>query len=392
MVGWIQARRLDKCHSIADLRSLAARRLPRAVFDYFDGGAESETTARRNVAAFDEVKLIPKALVDVSSVSTATTVLGRRIDWPVICSPTGASRLYHHAGELAVARAAARSGTFYSLSTMATTSLEEVAAATNGPKLFQLCVFKDRDITRELIERCRKAGFEALCITVDASVRGKRERELRAGMGVPMNPSIASMAGMILRPAWLLGSMRQGGLSMPNFAQHAGSAKLATQTRFIGAQLDPSVSWRDVREMIDLWKGPFAIKGIMSADDARRAVDVGATAVMVSNHGGRQLDGAAAALESLPSIAAAVGEEIDVILDGGIRRGVHVLKALASGAKACSVGRAYLFGLGAAGEAGVAKALSILRSELVRSMQLCGCTDVERVDKSILAPDGHWPT
>ena len=380
----MQSRRLDKCHSIADLRRLAGRRLPRVVFDYLDGGAETEATARRNVTAFDDARLIPRALVDVSHVSTGTTLLGQKLDWPVMCSPTGASRLYHPAGELAVARAAQRSGVFYSLSTMATTALEEVAAASSGPKLFQLSVFKDRGIARELVERCRQAGFHALCITVDAAVRGKRERELRAGMGVPMNLSLASMAGMLMRPAWLAGNLRGGGLSMPNFSRQAGSAKLSAQTRFIASELDASVTWQDVRELIDLWNGPFAIKGIMSADDARRAADVGATAVMVSNHGGRQLDGAAGAFEALPAIADAVGDQLEIILDGGIRRGVHVIKALASGAKACSVGRAYLFGLSAAGEAGVGYALSILRSEFVRSMQLCGFADLESIDGAAL--------
>ncbi len=386
MAGWIRSRRLDRCHSIADLRGLASRCLPPAVFDYLDGGAETETTARRNVAAFDEVGLLPRALVDVSRVATATTLFGQKLDWPVMCSPTGASRLYHPAGEIAVARAAQRSGILYSLSTMATTSLEDVAAASNGPKLFQLCVFKDRGITRELVERCRQAGFDALCITVDAAVRGKRERELRAGMGVPMNLSLASMAGMLMRPAWLAGSLRRGGLSMPNFARHAGSARLAAQTRFIASELDAAVTWRDVAELIELWDGPFAIKGVLSVDDARRAVDVGATALMVSNHGGRQLDGAAAAFEALPAIAEAVGDELEVILDGGIRRGVHILKALALGARACSIGRAYLFGLSAAGEAGVGHALSILRSEFVRSMQLCGLADLQSIDRASLMP------
>ncbi len=358
---------------------MAARRLPSALFDYLDGGAETEVTARRNIAAFDDVGLIPRSLVDVSQVSTAATILGQRLDWPVLCSPTGASRLYHPAGEIAVARAAERAGIFYGLSTMATTSLEDVAAASTGPKLFQLCVFKDRGITRELVERCRRAGFHALCITVDAAVRGKRERELRAGMGVPMNLSLASMAGMLMRPAWLTGNLLGGGLSMPNFSRHAGSAKLPAQTRFIASELDATVTWQDVSELIDLWNGPFAIKGIMSAEDARRAADVGATAVMVSNHGGRQLDGAAAAFEALPAIAEAVGDTLEVILDGGIRRGVHVIKALARGAKACSVGRAYLFGLSAAGEAGVGRALAILQSEFVRSMQLCGLADLDSI-------------
>jgi L-lactate dehydrogenase (cytochrome) len=317
-------------------------------------------------------------------VKTATRILGQQIEWPVFCSPTGASRFYHPDGELAVARAVARAGTFYGLSTMSTHGLEEVAAASHGPKLFQLYIFKDRDITRELIERCKRAGYHAMCLTVDAAVRGKRERELRNGLGVPLKLSLSGLAGFASRPGWFLQQARKGPLSIPNVASRAGSNRLSEQTRYIGQQLDASVSWNDVREMIELWNGPFALKGIMSADDARMAADIGAQAVIVSNHGGRQLDGAAASLDVLPQIVEAVGTRVDVILDGGIRRGVHVLKALAQGAKACSVGRPYLFGLGAGGEAGVSRALGILRAELVSAMKLCGCTDVAHVDRSLL--------
>lgn len=381
---WNKQKSLENCHSILDLRELARRRLPAPIFNYMDGGAETEATAQRNISAFDDDTLIPRCLVNVASVSTATRVLGQDIEWPVFCSPTGASRFYAPEGELAVARAAAKAGTLYGLSTMSTHSLEAVAAASNGPKLFQLYIFKDRDVTRELIDRCKRAGYQALCLTVDASVRGKRERELRSGMGVPMNLSMEGVAGFAVRPSWLLGLAMKGPLSMPNFAARAGSDRLVAQTKFVGEQLDSSVTWKDVREWIDLWGGPFALKGVMSADDARRAVDVGATAVIVSNHGGRQLDGAAAPIEVLPEIAKAVGHQIDVILDGGVRRGVHVLKALARGAKACSIGRPYLFGLGAGGEAGVTRALEILRNELVTSMKLSGCIDVRNIDETMV--------
>jgi L-lactate dehydrogenase (cytochrome) len=383
-MSWNRSRNLDDCHNISDLRELARRRLPDPIFHYVDGAAEDEITARRNTAAFEEHQLIPRCLVDVTSVQTSTRILGQRIEWPVFCSPTGASRFYHPDGELAVARATATAGTFYGLSTMSTHGLEEVAAASTGPKLFQLYIFKDRDITRQLIERCRRAGYHALCLTVDAAVRGKRERELRNGLGVPLKLSLSGFAGFVSRPGWFLRQARKGRLSIPNLATLAGSDRLSDQTRYIGQQLDPSVSWKDVREMIGLWDGPFALKGIMSADDARRAADVGAHAVIVSNHGGRQLDGAAASLDVLPEIVDAVGNSVDVILDGGIRRGVHVLKALAQGAKACSIGRPYLFGLGAGGEAGVSRTLSILRSEFVNAMKLCGCTDVAHIDRSLL--------
>jgi L-lactate dehydrogenase (cytochrome) len=380
----IPSRRLGKCHSISDLRWLAQRQLPSPIFNYLDGGAEEEITLRRNTAAFDDEMIIPRCLVDVTSVATKVNVLGQDLDWPVICSPAGSQRFYHADGELAAARAAARAGTLYSLAAMSSNTLEDVAAASAGPKMFQIFIFKDRDVTRDLIARCKKSGFKALCLTVDVSVRGKRERELRSGMGIPMNFSAASLASFALRPQWLYGLARKGPFSMPTFAGHAGSTHIVAQTRYFGSQLDASLTWKDVREFVELWGGPFAIKGLLSATDAQLARDVGASAVMVSNHGGRQLDGAVAPFDALPSIVKAVGNEIEVILDGGVRRGVHVLKALAHGAKACSVGRPYLFGLGAGGEAGVYQALQILKTELIRSMQLSGCTDVRNIDPQIV--------
>jgi L-lactate dehydrogenase (cytochrome) len=379
---WDTARRLDRCHSILDLRELARRRLPGPIFHYLDGAAETEVTARRNTAAFDEEHLIPKCLVNLGPVSTSTSVMGQRIEWPVICAPTGASRLYHPEGELAVARAAAKAGTLYSLSVAATHSIEEVAAASSGPKMLQILPFKDRALTRELLTRARESGYSALCLTVDATVRGKRERELRYGMGGAPMLSMASL-NFALSPRWLLSQARKGPWSMPNLSARSGEGLLAS-SRYLGEQLDRAVSWADVEQIAKLWNGPFALKGIMSVDDARRATEIGATTLIVSNHGGRQLDGAAAPIDVLPEIVAVVGDRIEVILDGGIRRGVHVLKALARGAKACSVGRPYLFGLGAGGEAGVKKALDILRAELVLAMQLSGCSDVRKIDPNIL--------
>lgn len=377
-------RTLDSCHSIADLRELASRRLPSPILHYLEGGAEGETTVHRNTRAFDTEQLIPRCLVDVSRVNTATRVLGQQLQWPLICSPTGASRLYHPEGELAVARASARAGTLYGLSVASTHSLEAVAAVSNGAKMFQVLAFKDRELTHELIERCKRSQYAALCLTVDASVRGKRERELRSGNGVVVKPSLGSLARLALRPRWFFGQARKGPLSMPHFSGRTSADTLLAHSRYLSEQLDPSVSWQDVRAMIGLWGGPFAIKGIMSVDDARRAADIGATAVIVSNHGGRQLDGAAAPIEVLPEIARAVGDRIEVILDGGIRRGVHVLKALALGAKACAIGRPYLYGLSAGGEEGVEKALSILRAELIGAMQLSGCTDVGNIDEHLV--------
>jgi L-lactate dehydrogenase (cytochrome) len=379
-----QSRRLADCLSIADLRALAQRRLPRALFDYLDGGAEDEVTLRRNRKAFDEHALLPSCLVDVTKVTTATRLLGRNLEWPVLCAPTGASRLYHPEGELAAARACARAGAYYALSTMATCSIEALGAATQGPKMFQLYLFKDRGITRELIARCKSAGFDALCLTVDAPARGKRERELRSGMGVPLRLNWASLTSICAHPVRLLAQVAKGPLMMPNFSSYSGSDGLIANTRFIGSQLDSSVTWRDLESLIGDWQGPFAVKGVMRAEDARRARECGATAVIVSNHGGRQLDGAAAPIEALPAIAAAVGDSMEVVLDGGIRRGSDILKALALGARACSIGRPYLYGLAAAGEAGVEHALRTLREELVLSMKLCGRTQIESVRSDLL--------
>ena len=375
---------LERCLSIDDLRRRARLVLPRPIFDYMDGAAETESTARRNTSEFDAAPLVPRCLVDVATVKTSTRVLGVDLDWPLICAPTGASRFYHPDGEMAVARAAAKAGIIYSASTMSTHSLEAIAAASAGPKMFQLYVFKDRGVTRALIERCKTAGYDALCLTVDAAVRGKRERELRSGMGVPLALRPEGFASFALHPRWLLGQIQKGAWSMPNFTKWTGSNDITAHTRFVGSQLDPSVSWDDVGALIEAWGKPFALKGVMSVEDARRAADLGVGAIIISNHGGRQLDGAAATIEVLPDIAAAVGDRVDIIVDGGIRRGVHVLKALALGAKACAVGRAYLYGLAAGGEAGVARALDILRTEFTTAMKLSGCGDAARISRDVV--------
>jgi L-lactate dehydrogenase (cytochrome) len=375
---------LRDCYNVMDVRQCARRRLPRPVFDFLDGGAEGESTARRNTEAFDDETLVPKYLVDVSDVRTQTRILGQDVDWPVICAPTGASRLFHPDGELAVARAAARLGTLYSLATGSTYSIETVAAASEGPKIFQLYIYKDRGLTEELIDRCKGAKYSALCLTIDAPVSGKRERDLRCGFGVPPKWSLQNLMSFARCPGWVAGQLKRGPLSLANFVERVGCQRFVTQSQYLFEQLDSTVTWRDVRSFIDQWGGPFAIKGIMSSDDARRAADAGVSAVMVSNHGGRQLDGAAAAIEVLPQIVEAVGDQLEIILDGGVRRGVHVLKALALGANACSVGRPYLYGLGAAGEAGVHKALNILKSELVLAMRLSGCTDINTIDRTLL--------
>jgi L-lactate dehydrogenase (cytochrome) len=380
---------LDQCHTISDLRSLARRRLPLPVFDYLDGAAEDERTAHRNTAAFDELLLVPNCLVDASAVSTRTTVLGCDIAWPVICSPTGASRLFHPDGELAVARAAAAEETCYTLSTASTYSLEDVAAATSGPRMFQIYVNRDRGVTRAMIERCKQAGYDALCLAVDVPVVGKRERDLRSGFTIPPRLTARSLMSFAARPHWVWRYLTQAPLTYANLSPKPDEKSFAAKSKRLSAGLDPSVAWKDLGEFIALWNGPFALKGVMSPDDARRAADAGVTAIIVSNHGGRQLDGAAAPIDVLPAIADAVGDRVEIILEGGVRRGTHVLKALARGARACAVGRPYLYGLSAGGEAGVARALQILREEFVTAMKLAGCPDLASIDARLILGNGR---
>lgn len=363
---------LAGCINIEDLRRRARTRLPRPIFEYMDGGAEDEWTMRRNTSGFDDVQLIPRVLTDVSAPDIKTRILGMDLEWPLICAPTGASRFYHPEGEFAVARAAAAIGAGYALSTMSTTSLEEVAQACESPKIFQLYAFKDRGVTRALIDRAKAAGFVALCVTVDAPARGKREAELRSGMGVPLRLRASGYLSFALHPRWLIGQALSGPMSMANIAAFTGGADIVADTRFVAAQLDAGVTWGAIEEIARWWGGPFAVKGLAAPDDAREARERGASAIIVSNHGGRQLDGGIAAIDALPGIVERIGGSAEIILDGGVRRGVHVLKALKLGANACMVGRPYLYGLAAGGEAGVKRALSILREEFIGSLKLTG--------------------
>jgi L-lactate dehydrogenase (cytochrome) len=372
---------LDKALNIEDLRTLARKKLPAPLFNYIDGGSDDESNVVGNTRAFDSAKLVPEYLVDVASIDLTTTVLGREISMPLFLAPTGMTRLFHHDGETAVSRAAAEAGTYYSLSTVGATTIEDVAAACNGPKCFQIYVMKDRGLTREFIQRCKDAKFDSLALTVDIPVPSNRERELRYGFTMPPKLNLAGIAGFAMRPGWVYRALTHPKAQLANVAHKIpeGSSKSTSLMEYIANQFDPSVSWDDMEWMMSEWGGPFAIKGILSASDARKAVDAGVSAIMVSNHGGRQLDGAVSAFEALGPIADEVGGECELILDGGIRRGTHVLKALARGATACSIGRPYLFGLAAGGQAGVAKVLELLRTEIERDMGLLGCTSIDQV-------------
>ena len=380
MFGYINKRILSGCHSINDLRRAAKRRLPRAVFDYMDGAAEDEVTLYRNQADFGRYELLPRFLVDVENVDLSTRVLGADIDVPFILAPTGMSRLFHHDGERAVARAAQKAGTMYSLSSVATTSIEDIAGVSDGAKMLQLYVWRDRGILKDFIQRAKASGYTALCLTVDLPLAGQRERDLKNGFTVPPQIRLSNIIDTMLRPDWLWGFLTHPRMTLENVRGHAIAAEnLFSVIDYTTAQFDPSLTWEDMAWMIQEWGGPFAIKGILSADDARRAADTGVSAVIISNHGGRQLDHSPSPVSVLPGIADAVGDRVEVILDGGIRRGTDVIKALSLGAGAVMVGRAYLFGLGTGGEAGVERALELLRAEIKRNMMLVGCTSVKQL-------------
>ena len=378
---------LDSVFNIEDLRKIARRKLPKPLFNYIDGGADDETNVLGNSHAFDSASLVPEYLVDVAKIDTTTTVLGREISMPLFLAPTGMTRLFHHDGETAVSKAAAEASTYYSLSTVGATSIEDVAEACDGPKSFQIYVMKDRSLTREFIQRCKDANYDSLILTVDIPVAGNRERELRYGFSMPPKLNLAGIAGFAARPGWVYQALTHPKAILANVAHKIpeGSSKSTSLIEYIASQFDPSVTWDDLEWMIAEWGGPFAIKGILSAADARRAVDRGVSAIMVSNHGGRQLDGSLSAFDALGPIVDEVGGECEIICDGGIRRGTHVLKALARGATACSMGRPYLFGLAAGGQAGVAKAVELLRAEIERGMGLIGCRNISEIGEKHIA-------
>ncbi len=378
--------RIKDCNNTADFRKLARKRLPAPLFHYIDGGSDDEMSLKRNTEAFNNVRLIPDALADLSSMDLSVNVLGQDIDWPVFCSPTGMNRLFHHDGERAVCRAAEKSKTLYSLSTLSNVSIEEIGALTAGPKCFQLYIHKDRGLSYAFIERCKQANFSSLCLTVDTLVAGNRERDLVTGMVIPPKLTLNSLLSFMIHPLWGVNFLTSEKFNLANVSGHVeeGSNKLTSVIDYINKQFDRSITWKDAEQAVQAWGGPFAIKGIMSVEDARRAVDIGASAVMISNHGGRQLDGATAPFDQLPAIVDAVGDKIEVILDGGVRRGTHVLKALAMGAKACMVGRGYLYALAAGGQPGVERALTLLRAEVERDMILMGCSNVKQLNRSKL--------
>ena len=376
-----------RAFNIADLRKVAQRRLPRMVFDYMDGGADDECTLRANVQRFRQYELTWDVLCNISTISTATTVLGSPAQLPFVICPTATSRLFHpQGGERAVARAAHAAGVIYSSSALATTSFEDIAAVNPGPKWFQLYAWKDRGLMREMLTRAKAAGFTAAILTVDVPVAGNRERDRRNDFTVPPRVTLRTALQALARPGYLWKLWSTPALR-PEIVGEALPAIDGSIIDYINRQFDPALTWKDIVWMIDAWGGEFAIKGIASEADARRCVEIGATGVWVSNHGGRQLDTASATIDVLEAIVQAVGDSAEVILDGGIRRGTDILKALALGARAVGIGRAYLYGLAAAGQAGVERAITLLAEELRRDLALMGCADVKSIRRDqLIAP------
>ena len=378
--------RLTDCHNIDDFRQLARKRLPWPVFDYIDGAADDEITKARNTSAFDHVDLVPDVLAGVGEIDTSCTIMGRQSALPLMLSPTALQRAFHRDGERAVALAAEKFGLWFGISSLATHSIEEIASLTSGPKLFQLYVHKDKGLNAAMIERCQEAKFDALALTVDTIVSGKRERCLRSGFTTPPRFSASSLWSYATRPYWTLNYLFSPKFRLPNLDDHVqeGSGKAVSIQDYFNTMLDTNMDWATAARIRQDWGGTFCLKGIMSAADARRAVDIGADAIMISNHGGRQLDGSRAPFDQLAEIVDAVGGEIEIICDGGIRRGTHVLKSLCTGATAASGGRLYLYALAAAGQDGVERALGILKDEIARGMRLMGVTSVKQLTQDRL--------
>ena len=385
-------RRLSRCHTIEDLRDLCRRRLPAAPFGYIDGGAEEEVTLERNRQAFGEYAFRPRTLVDVSQVDLSTEILGQPLALPLILAPCGFARLADpRGGETAAARAAHRAGTVSVLSSMASSTIEQVAEASDGPLWYQLYVWRDRGILRDFIDRARESGYRALCLTVDVPVFGQRERDLRTGMTIPPSLTLRTLMNVARHPRWIWEYLSGPRITVANVAKYApgGRTGVSALGSYVNQQFDPTLNWRDLEWMLAEWNGPFAVKGVLRPEDAVRAVEMGVSAIVVSNHGGRQLDHSPAPIQVLREIAAAVDGRADIVLDGGVRRGTDVAKALALGARACMIGRPYLYGLGAGGERGAERAIEILRSETERALALLGCPSARELDPSYLQPNSR---
>ncbi len=377
---------LKHCHNFQDFRKLARARLPSPIFNYIDGAADDEVTYRRNTSAYEDVDLVPNILTGVADVDLSTTIFGKKLAMPLYCAPTALQRLFHHDGERAVAKAAQKFGTMFGVSALGTVSVEEIGAMIDTPKMFQFYFHKDRGLNTSMVDRAKAAKFDVMALTVDTITGGNRERDLRTGFTSPPKLTASSLFSFAARPRWTLNYLTHEKFELPHLQDHVQEGtNLATSIgSYFSTMLDQSMNWKDAEKLCAQWNGHFALKGVMSVADAKRAVDIGCTGIMVSNHGGRQLDGSRSPFDQLAEIVDAVGDKLDVICEGGIQRGTHVLKALSLGAKACSGGRLYLYALAAAGQEGVERALGLYRSEIERGMKLMGCTRVDQLNRGNL--------
>ena len=375
---------LGQCHNFSDFRTLAKKRLPGPIFHYIDGAADDEVTYKRNSQSFNDVDLVPNVLAGVEEVDMSTKIMGQELSMPFYCAPTALQRLFHHEGERAVAKAASSAGTMFGVSSLATVTVEDIAKISAGPKMFQFYFHKDRGLNDALLERAKAAKFNVLALTVDTITGGNRERDLRTGFTSPPKLTLDSILSFAFHPMWAWNFFTKEKFDMPHLSGHVteGTNLAVSVGQYFSTMLDQSMNWSDAEKLCQQWNGQFALKGIMSVEDAKRAVDIGCTGIMVSNHGGRQLDGSRAPFDQLAEICDAVGDKIDVVCEGGIQRGTHVLKALSVGAKCCSIGRYYLYALAAAGQAGVERALNQLAVEVERDMKLMGVTRVDQLSRS----------
>lgn len=378
--------RLKDCHNFHDYRLLAKRRLPGPIFNYIDGAADDEVTHHRNTAAFESVDLVPNVLRGVDNVDLSVTVMGQKLDVPFYCSPTALQRLFHHQGEEAVAAVADKFGTMFGVSSLGTASMEAIREKYANPQVYQFYFHKDRGLNSAMMQRAKSAGINVMMLTVDSITGGNRERDLRTGFSIPFKLNLRGIYEFVAKPAWGINYVTHEKFKLPQLDAHVDMSGGAMSIgRYFTEMLDPAMNWDDVASMVKEWDGQFCLKGIMSVEDAKRAVDIGCNGIILSNHGGRQLDGSRSAFDQLEEIVAAVGDRIDVLMDGGVQRGTHVLKALSLGAKAVGLGRFYLYPLASAGQPGVDRALTNLHAEVIRDMRLMGCKSITELSKDNLA-------
>ena len=376
---------IEKCNNVNDFKKLAKRRLPSPIFHYIDGAADDEVTYRRNTESFEECYLVPKVLRSVEKISLKTKILGEKIDLPFFLSPTALQRLFHYQGELAVAKAAEKFNTFFGISSLSTVSIEDIQTI-NAPKIFQLYYHKDKGLTNSMIDKCKDYKINALALTVDTITGGNRERDLKTGFTSPPKLTLRSLISFMVSPYWTLNYLFRKKFDLPFLSDYVkeGTDIQISVSDYFSNMLDQNMNWKDAEMVRKKWGGTFCLKGIMSSEDARKAVDIGADAIMVSNHGGRQLDGSRSPFDQLEEIVDKVGGKIEIICDGGIRRGTHILKAISMGANACSGGRLYLYALAAGGVDGVTKAISNLEKELQKDMKLMGCKSISELNRNNL--------